>query len=144
MERVTDDQFAILGGDIRHVPGGVDEYLRLLAEGKQGAAPSGLPGPAASAGTPTGSGAVVAGEGTGPGGLSNAERRELKKRYDAVTRKLDKLSGEPDRLREEMGSLDASDYEALMAAQARLDDALSKIDELETEWLELSERLGIG
>jgi hypothetical protein len=43
-----------------------------------------------------------------------------------------------------MESLDASDYEALMAAQARLDDALSKIDELETEWLELSERLGIG
>jgi ATPase subunit of ABC transporter with duplicated ATPase domains len=144
MERVTDDQFAILGGDIRHVPGGVDEYLRLLAEGKQGASPSVLSDPVASAGTPAGSGAVVAGEGAGPGGLSNAERRELKKRYDAVTRKLDKLSGEPDRLREEMGSLDASDYEALMAAQARLDDALSKIDELETEWLELSERLGIG
>jgi ABC-type multidrug transport system ATPase subunit len=144
MERVTDDQFAILGGDIRHVPGGVDEYLRLLAEGKQGASPSVLSGPVASAGTPAGTGAVVAGEGTGPGGLSNAERRELKKRYDAVARKLDKLSGEPERMRAEMGSLDASDYEALMAAQARLDETLTTIDELETEWLELSERLGIG
>ena len=32
MERVTDDQFALLDGKIRHVPGGVDEYLRLLDE----------------------------------------------------------------------------------------------------------------
>ena len=30
MERVTDDQFALIGGNIRHVPGGVDEYLALL------------------------------------------------------------------------------------------------------------------
>ncbi len=32
MERVTDDQFAVLGGKVRHVPGGVDEYLRLLEQ----------------------------------------------------------------------------------------------------------------
>ena len=30
MERVTDDQFAVLDGKVRHVPGGIDEYLRLL------------------------------------------------------------------------------------------------------------------
>ena len=30
MERVTDQQFAIVGGTLRHVPGGVDEYLRLV------------------------------------------------------------------------------------------------------------------
>ena len=30
MERVTDDQFALFDGKVRHVPGGVDEYLRLL------------------------------------------------------------------------------------------------------------------
>ena len=29
MERVTDHQFALLDGRIRHLPGGVDEYLRL-------------------------------------------------------------------------------------------------------------------
>ncbi|WP_165172236.1 ABC-F family ATP-binding cassette domain-containing protein [Adlercreutzia sp. ZJ242] len=32
MERVTDDQFAILDGKVRHLPGGVDEYLRLVGE----------------------------------------------------------------------------------------------------------------
>ena len=30
MERVTDHQFALVDGKVRHVPGGVDEYLRLL------------------------------------------------------------------------------------------------------------------
>ncbi len=29
MERVTDQQWALIGGTLRHVPGGVDEYLRL-------------------------------------------------------------------------------------------------------------------
>ncbi len=32
LERVTDQQYAILGGRLRHLPGGVDEYLRLAAE----------------------------------------------------------------------------------------------------------------
>ena len=31
MERVCDDEFALIDGHVRHVPGGVDEYLRLLA-----------------------------------------------------------------------------------------------------------------
>ncbi|MBN9185149.1 MAG: ABC-F family ATP-binding cassette domain-containing protein, partial [Microbacterium sp.] len=31
IERVTDQQYAILGGRLRHLPGGVDEYLRLRA-----------------------------------------------------------------------------------------------------------------
>lgn len=31
MERVTDQQFALIDGHLRHVPGGVDEYLRLAS-----------------------------------------------------------------------------------------------------------------
>ena len=30
MERVTDDQYALLNGRVRHCPGGVDEFLDLL------------------------------------------------------------------------------------------------------------------
>ena len=29
LERVTDQQYAVLDGRLRHLPGGVDEYLRL-------------------------------------------------------------------------------------------------------------------
>ncbi len=50
----------------------------------------------------------------------------------------------PDAIRAEMAALPASDYEALMDAQGRLDAALAEIGALEDEWLELSERLGIG
>ncbi len=32
MERVTDHQFALIGGKVRHLPGGIDEYLRLIDE----------------------------------------------------------------------------------------------------------------
>ena len=32
LERVTDQQYAILDGRLRHLPGGVDEYLRLAAD----------------------------------------------------------------------------------------------------------------
>ena len=135
MERVTDDQFALLDGHVRHVPGGVDEYLRLLAAAEKdarsaGSAPSDEPradGPSRPAET----------------GLTNQERRELKKLFDAVARRLEKTAGDPDRLRAEMGSVDASDYAALMAAQEALDVCLAERAALEDEWLELAERLGI-
>ncbi|MCV7100322.1 ATP-binding cassette domain-containing protein, partial [Mycobacterium palustre] len=43
LERVTDQQYAILDGRLRHLPGGIDEYLRLAAR----RAPAAAPGPAA-------------------------------------------------------------------------------------------------
>ena len=133
MERVTDDQFALLNGHVRHVPGGVDEYLRLLGE-KVGTSSTAAASSDSRAGDPSRPAAV---------GLSNQERRELKKRFDAVSRKLEKTEGEPERLRAEMAAVDASDYAALMAAQEALDTCLAEREALEDEWLELSERLGI-
>lgn len=66
----------------------------------------------------------------------------MKKRFDAITRKLDKLSDEPDRLRVELSQTDSSDYQALLAKQAEIDAMEAEIADLETKWLELSERLG--
>ena len=139
MERVTDDQFAIIDGEIRHVPGGTDEYLRLLNESIQ-----------KRNSTPETRGSMVASDGAPDSGdsgakptLSNSERRELKKRYDSVTRRIDKLSGKPDQLRAEMSAMDPSDYAGLLDQQKKIDDVLSEIDELENEWLELAERLGL-
>lgn len=133
MERVTDDQFALLDGHVRHVPGGVDEYLRLLGE-KVETSSTAAASSDSRAGGPSRPAAA---------GLSNQERRELKKRFDAVSRKLEKTEGEPERLRAEMGAVDASDYAALMAAQETLDACLAEREALEDEWLELSERLGL-
>lgn len=43
MERVTDHQFAILNGKVRHLPRGVEEYLELAAQAEvEGALPPGF------------------------------------------------------------------------------------------------------
>ncbi len=142
MERVTDDQFALIDGQIRHVPGGVDEYLRLLrhhepdaaqnnaivsrvvSQGQQDAVPEGAAETSAKAPK-----------------MSNVRRRELKKRYDAVQRKLEKLSSEPDDIRRLMGECDPTDFEGLQKLQGQLEDCEAQISELEDEWLELDELL---
>ena len=133
VERVTDDQFALIDGHVRHVPGGVDEYLRLASEAEASAASSQCDAADASA------------QAKKPQaeGLSNAERRELKKRYDAVSRKLEKLEGELDRLRAAMAGIDPSNYAELMDAQAKVDECLGQKDALEEEWLDLADKLGL-
>ena len=135
MERVTDDQFALIDGRVRHVPGGVDEYLRLT-EGAEKDEARGLRACAPSVS------AQVAGAACAPG-LTNAERRELKKRYDAVSRRLEKLEAQPDRLRAAMAEVDPSNYSELMAAQKKLDDCVAEQASLEEEWLELADILGL-
>ncbi len=135
MERVTDDQFALIDGHVRHVPGGVDEYLRLTEGAEKGEARGQR---AAAQAEP----AQSAGAACAPG-LTNAERRELKKRYDAVSRRLEKLEAEPDRLRAAMAEVDPSNYSELMAAQKELDDCVAEQSSLEEEWLELADKLGL-
>ena len=141
MERVTDDQFALIDGYVRHVPGGVDEYLRLLDEHaesqpkpevRMSKASSTLNEPQVDSQT----------QDSGASTLSNAERRAIKKRFDSLSRRLEKISQKPDLLREELKAIDASDYQALLAKQDEIAKAEDELEELETEWLELSELLG--
>ena len=134
IERVTDDQFSLIDGHVSHCPRGVDEYLERLEEAHATTRKhANLANDTAS--TP---------KKTEETGLSNAERRELKRRYDSVERRLEKYAGEPDRLRQEMAAVDPSDYEGLMQAQQRVDEAQQALEELEDEWLELATRLGIS
>jgi ATP-binding cassette subfamily F protein uup len=122
MERVTDDQFALLDGKIRHVPGGVDEYLRLL-DSRSGAS------------------AVAKPEKTKPK-RNAAGEHALKKEIASTERKLSTLCGKADKIREEMKGADPTDYVALGDVQARLHDMERKISDLEDEWMRLSEKLG--
>ena len=139
MERVTDDQFALLDGHVRHVPGGVDEYLELLDSRARDTAPAKVVEPSTIA---SGSEKTLDQPQVASSGLSNMERRAAKKRFDSITRRLEKLSGRPDELRAELAALDATDYQALLAKQDEIAAAEAQIEELETEWLELSEALG--
>lgn len=132
LERVTDNQYALIGGKLTHCPGGVDEYLARLdaRPARKNAA----------------RGRSDAGEAEkrASTGLSNAERREIKKRFDSVERRMAKAEGEPDRLREVLDQTDPTDYALLVERQQAVDEAVAYLDELETEWLELAERLGLA
>ena len=143
LERVTDDQYSLIAGKLSHCPGGVDEYLdRLDRMQKRNAASTGMYA-GATDGARSANSTSDGEEGSLPK-LSNAERRELKKRFDAVERRMAKLEDEPDRLRAELAATDPCDFAALVAKQAEIEEAQEALDELETEWLELSERLGLG
>lgn len=133
MERVTDDQFALIDGHIRHVPGGVDEYLKMLDAQPQDT--SGISKRAASDANGGGQSKSAT--------MSNQERRELKKRFDATDRKLKRLQEEPDKICEKMKSVDPSDYEGLEKCQNELNEVNQQISDLEDVWLELSDELDL-
>ena len=135
-ERVTDYQFALVDGHIRHLPRGVDEYLEMSAR---------APRPVAHAKAPQSSaaneGAKDAAAGDGPQ-LSGGEIRELKKRMRSCENKTNTLRGKIEQAQADMAAADPSDFEALGKFQQQIDDFQAQIDELDEQWLEAAEALG--
>ncbi|WP_298865360.1 ABC-F family ATP-binding cassette domain-containing protein [uncultured Microbacterium sp.] len=133
LERVTDQQYAVMGGHLRHLPGGIDEYLRLrAAQQKADAGAHGAPaGSASTASVPLSTPA-----------LDGAARRAAEKELSALERKMQKLNQQIDRAKRALADHDQSDYaglgEKMKAIQAQQDD----VDELELRWFELTEQLG--
>jgi ATPase subunit of ABC transporter with duplicated ATPase domains len=136
LERVTDDQFAMLDGKIRHLPGGVDEYLGLL-DARDGAATRDEPW---RKGSPDGQTGANSEEQARPS-LPRAEEYRLKKELASTERKLDTLAAKADAIRDEMKLADPSDYLALGDVQGRLQGIEQQILDLEDEWMRLSEKL---
>ena len=137
MERVTDQQFALLDGHLRHVPGGVDEYLRLAAAQDSGANAV----TTARIGDEAGKATATASPSTQPSGLSNAERQKLKKEVSSLERKLEKRRQHLTELKDGMNDIDPTDFTALEAQQTKIDAEAAEIDDLENKWLELSDQL---
>lgn len=138
MERVTDDQFALIGGKLTHVPGGVDEYLSLIGNRHGDGNVSGK-GPAPKA--PVTAAPTTSSPQAQASGLSSAEEWRLKKQVASIERKMETQRGRIEELERAMGEVDPTDYVALENAQADVDAAKQALDELEAEWLELEETL---
>ncbi|OXE34976.1 MAG: hypothetical protein CGW95_16690, partial [Phenylobacterium zucineum] len=110
LERVTDHQYALLGdGSLRHLTGGVDQYLRLrqasLSASAVAATSQLLSAPAPDAPTPQAAKAK----------LTGAELRAAEKNLARVERALEKLAQDEERLHERMATHDQSDYAGLAA-----------------------------
>lgn len=145
LERVTDQQFALLGdGSLRHLPGGVDQYLELRKHSllvKPGTSTSALP--AGSIEKSNRSTTLRAGEGESSPSLrlSGAALREAEKNLSRLERALEKLATDEAKLHEQMAGHDQSDYSGLAEMAAKQAEYNAKRDQLELEWLETSELL---
>jgi ATP-binding cassette subfamily F protein uup len=125
IERVCDDVFALVpGGGVRHLPGGVEQYLAELAA----AAPPGRSGSATAVqSAPSRSGA---------GGRG----REIRKELARLERELERAGAREIELQGEMAAA-AADHLRLAALTATLETAVADREALEERWLELSEGL---
>ena len=147
VERVTDRQYAIFDGRLRHLPGGVDEYLELsdsAKAGSEGGAPKKSAGGAPKApGKNAGSAKTDGGSAAGQNGaeLSGAERRAAEKEVNSIDRRLAKLADKVAQVHARMAEHDQSDYVGLRKHADDLRVLEAEVAELEDRWLELSEKL---
>lgn len=141
MERVTDHQFALIDGKVRHLPRGVEEYLELTREAEREAAEAASAKATAKAGA---LGKVVSGEPAGrtPSTLSGGEQRELRKLMASNEKKIATLKGKIEKKQLEMAEADQSDYLTLTALQEEIADFENHIEALELEWFDAAEKLG--
>ncbi len=141
MERVTDHQFALVDGKVRHLPGGVDEYLRLTEAAEREAAEAASAKATAKAGALGKAAFGEPAERTAPA-LSGGEQRELRKLMASNEKKIGTLKGKIEKKQMEMAAADQSDYLVLTAMQEEIADFQDQIEALELEWLEAAEKLG--
>lgn len=142
MERVTDDQYALIGGKLRHCPRGVDEYLELLDERNQ------LTASGRTFADVTGQGAAArvqqgASSKASDSGYTNAELREMKKRLASLNKKMGTAARKVEDKQAEMDGADPTDFVRLGELQAELDELRAAKEALEDEWLELADALGV-
>ena len=152
--RVTDQQFALIGGKIRHLPGGVQDYLDMteaikngkdpFADEKAGKTGKGRKnGDAVSADSSTSagdSGDVADSAATAPK-LTGKAYHEASRRVSAIERKLAKLEEQKADVESQMAAHDPSDYEGLNKLNEQLQAVADESESLEMEWMELSEQL---
>lgn len=121
LERVTDQQYAIIDGRLRHLPGGIDEYLRLSARRADSAAAA--PSPAEQQ------------------AMSGAQRRAAEKELAAVDRQLGRFADRIQDKHHELAEHDQSDHVGITRLTQELRALEDEVAATESRWLELSERL---
>ena len=142
MERVTDNQYALINGKIRHLPRGVDEYLELVGRttDERGGVVASSSGKASASKQPsTSAGELAAGAASK---LSGGEIRALRKSMASAERKMDTLRGKIEGIHQAMTEVDPSDYVKLGDMQKEIKEIEAQIEALEEEWMEAAEALG--
>ncbi len=146
MERVTDHQFALMDGKIRHLPRGVGEYLELTeaasAPKGRAKAPQATAAGASQVADDAGAGVGEPSSGGAAAQLSGGQIRELRKKMRSCETKSNTLRGKIEEAQAAMAAADPSDFEELGRLQGEITDFQAQIDELDEQWLEAAEVLG--
>ncbi len=123
LERVTDQQFALLGdGKLRHLPKGVEQFLQLRKAQPQVQEQA----PVAIKSVST---------------LSGAEKRNLEKESARLERAMAKANQELEAVLLELATADQSNYELLVELSDRQRELGNQLEEFETLYLETLEKL---
>jgi ATP-binding cassette subfamily F protein uup len=117
VERVCDDVYALDGGAIRHLPGGVDQYL---AERRAASEPPSSP------------------RATRAGPPAQAVIRAARKEVQRLERALERVGEREASLHDAMAAA-ATDHVRLRELQAELADVAAERERLEAAWLEAAE-----
>ena len=151
MERITDQQYAVLDGGLRHLPGGVDEYVRLSRErrttsggvgsfgGQAGKRHTKQPDAVAEASPEVTAPRVrvVRREST----LNGSERRLLEKELASAERRMGKIVQLKRDVHAKMADHDQADYEGVAAMTQQLRELDDENAKLEERWLALTDAL---
>lgn len=145
LERVTDQQFALIDGKIRHLPGGVDEYLKIMEDYERANMQESKADFEASS-------RAVAGDSSDADSAEKSNQKyeaklsgkayyDATRRVSAIERKLEKLEEEKSEIEQKMSSHNPSDFVGLQELNEKLQANQSESSALEEEWLALSEQI---
>lgn len=166
LERVTDQQFALIDGKIRHLPGGVDEYLQIVEKlqrdhenGISAANAESATSNTSTAGTSITANASITANSSTKGSKESKESQESSestesapkltgkayhdaaRRVSAIERKLSKLEEEKSQIEAQMAAHNPSDFVGLQSLNEDLQKNEQETSALEDEWMKLSEQL---
>ena len=130
LERTCDHMYALLPtpagpAHLRHLPGGIEQYLALRAPVQPGA-PASTPSRTTAAST--------------SGGLHGAQLHAARKELQRIERRLEKLEQLQTDIAEEI-SQHATDFQKLQELGSVAADYSRERDELEMQWLEISTQI---
>lgn len=163
LERVTDQQFALLDGKIRHLPGGVDEYLQIVEnlqrDHENSISAKNISGAASNTSTASTTSTTGTSSTAGASNTANSTTKEsaesvesapkltgkayhdAARRVSAIERKLAKLEEEKSQIEAQMAAHNPSDFVGLQSLNEELQKNEQETSALEDEWMELSEQL---
>ncbi|XCS47488.1 ABC-F family ATP-binding cassette domain-containing protein [Gardnerella vaginalis] len=155
LERVTDQQFALIDGKIRHLPGGVDEYLQIVEKLQRehenninsaktqnsNESNESSENNKNSGNSEINSASAASAASVSAPKLTGKAYHDATRRVAAIERKLAKLEDQKSNIESQMASHDPSDFVGLQALNEELQQNAQETSDLEEEWMELSDQL---